>query len=62
MTGDLVESAVQRFRELSPKVLLRSADTIHLVSARDHGLDAIYSSDARVLAAAPEFAIRGLTA
>ena len=62
LTEDLVESAVQRFRELSPKVLLRSADTIHLVSAQEHGLDAIYSNDARVLAAAPEFDIRGLTA
>ena len=52
---------MQRFRAVSPKVLLRSADTIHLVSARENGLDAIYSNDARVLAAAPEFDIRGLT-
>lgn len=62
LTEDLVASAVQRFRAVSPKVLLRSADTIHLVSARENGLDAIYSNDARVLAAAPEFDIRGLTA
>ena len=45
-------SAVRRFRELSPKVPLRSADAIHLVSAHQHGLDAVYTNDARVLAAA----------
>jgi predicted nucleic acid-binding protein len=33
----------------------------HLVSAREHGLDAIYTNDARVLAAAPQFRIRGET-
>ena len=60
LTDDLVASAVQRFREFSAKVALRSADTIHLVSVREHGLDAIYSNDARVLAAAPEFSVRGL--
>ena len=59
LTEDLVASAVLRFRELSPKVPLRSADAIHLVSAREHGLDAIYTNDARVLAAASEFGIRG---
>ena len=61
LTDDLVALAVRRFRELSPKVALRSADTIHLVCAREHGLNAIYSNDARVVAAAPEFRLRGLT-
>ena len=59
LTDDLVASAVRRFRELSPKVPLRSADAIHLVSAQEHGLDAIYTNDARVLAAASAFGIRG---
>lgn len=62
LTEDLVASAVRRFRELSPKVLIRSADAVHLVSAQEHGLDAIYTSDGRVLAAASEFGIRGETA
>jgi predicted nucleic acid-binding protein len=61
LTEDLVSSAAHRFRELPPNVLIRSADAIHLVSASAHGLDAIYSNDARVLAAAAEFDIRGLT-
>ena len=62
LTEDLVASAVRCFRALSPKVPLRSADAIHLVSAHEHGLDVIYTSDARVLAAASEFGIRGQTA
>ncbi|MGH9258253.1 MAG: type II toxin-antitoxin system VapC family toxin [Vicinamibacterales bacterium] len=62
LTEDLVAAAVHRFRELSPKVLLRSADAIHLVSARAHGLATIYTNDVRVLAAASGFGIRGQTA
>jgi predicted nucleic acid-binding protein len=62
LTEDLVTSAVRRFRELSPKMALRSADAIHLVSAQEHGLDLIYTNDVRVLAAAPAFGIRGRTA
>ena len=59
LTADLIASAVRRFRELSPRVPLRSADAIHLVSAHEHGLDAIYTNDAHVLAAASAFGIRG---
>ena len=59
LTDDLVASAVRHVRELSPKVPLRSADAIHFVSAQAHGLDALYTNDARVLAAASEFGIRG---
>ena len=61
LTEALVTSAVRRFRELSPKVPLRSADAIHLVSAHAHGLGAIYTNDARVLAAASAYGIRGHT-
>lgn len=61
LTDDLVASAVRRFRELSPKVPLRSADAIHLISAREHGLDAVFTNDARVIAAASEFGCRGQT-
>ena len=62
LTDDLVASAARRFRELPAKVLIRSADAIHLVSAQEHGLDAIYTNDGRVLAAASEFGIRCETA
>jgi len=59
LTDDLVASAVQRFRNLSAKMALRSADAIHLVSASEHGFDAIYSNDVRILTAAPQFGLRG---
>lgn len=59
LTDELVASAVRRFRQCSPKLLLRSADAIHLVSAQAHGFDTIFSNDGRVLAAAPLFGVRG---
>ena len=59
LTDDLVASTVLRFRQRPSKVPLRSADAIHLVSAKAHGFEAIYSNDARVLAVASEFGLRG---
>jgi predicted nucleic acid-binding protein len=59
LTDDLVASTVQRFRHRPSRVPLRSADAIHLVSAREHGFDRIYSNDTRVLAVASEFGLRG---
>ena len=41
-------------------VFLRTADAIHLVTARQQGFRSIYSSDRHLLAAAPHFGLRGL--
>lgn len=62
LTEELIASAVRRYRDLSPKVPMRSTDAIHLVSAQEHGLDAIYTNDDCVLAAASKFGLRGETA
>lgn len=62
LTDALVAAAVQRFRGLAPTLPVRSADALHLVSAREHGLGVIYSNDTRVLAAAPAFGLRGASA
>jgi predicted nucleic acid-binding protein len=59
LTDELTALASRRFRDLPSTVPLRSADAVHLLSAREHGLQDIYSNDARVLAAARHFGIRG---
>ncbi len=48
------------FRALPPREFLRSADAIHLASARLAGFDTIHSSDRHLLAAAPRFGLRGV--
>ena len=57
LTEDFAVKAVGEFKRLSPRLALRTADAIHLVSAKQHGLSVVYTNDARMLAAAGEFGI-----
>jgi predicted nucleic acid-binding protein len=57
LTEHFVAQAVSEFRRLSPRVALRTADAIHLVSAKQHGLSVIFTNDVRMLAAAVEFGV-----
>ena len=57
LTEDFAVKAVGEFRRLSARVALRTADAVHLVSAKQHGLPVLYTNDARMLAAAKEFGI-----
>jgi predicted nucleic acid-binding protein len=59
LTEELIVEAAAAFRRLSPKLVLRTADAIHLASAKAHGLKAVYTNDLRMLAAADEFKLRG---
>lgn len=59
LTDDLLAAAITCFRDLSPRMALRSADAIHLVSVQAHGLESIYSNDRRILDAAPVLGLRG---
>jgi predicted nucleic acid-binding protein len=61
LTDELIIEAAAAFRRLAPKLVLRTADAIHLVSARAHGLKAVYTNDLRMLAAAGEFKLRGIS-
>lgn len=59
LTEELIAEAAAAFRRLSPKLVLRTADAIHLASAKAHGLKAVYTNDVRMLAAAGEFKLHG---
>ena len=51
-----VESAT---RAMAANMLIRAGDAIHLVSAGDAGLKAVWSNDRRLLAAAASFGLTG---
>jgi predicted nucleic acid-binding protein len=38
---------------------LRTADAVHLVTAKSHAFDELYSNDIHLLAAAPHFSLEG---
>jgi len=59
LTEELIIEAAAAFRRFAPKLVLRTADAIHLTSARQHGLKTVYTNDLRMLAAASEFKLRG---
>ena len=56
-TEDFAVKAASEFRRLSPRLALRTADAIHLVSAKQHGFSVVYTNDARMFAAAGEFGV-----
>lgn len=47
------------FRSLPRSVILRAGDALHLATARANDLERVYSNDARLLAAARYFEVRG---
>ena len=57
--GRLIERACRAVRDLPASVFLRAGDVIQLVSAREANEAEIWTSDRRVIEAAPHF---GLTA
>lgn len=55
LTHELVIEAAAAFRALAWELTLRTADAIHLASAKQHGLRVVFTNDTRMLAAAGVF-------
>ncbi len=62
LTEGLIVAAAAAFRRLSPKLALRTADAVHLASAKEHGMKVVYTNDVRMLAAAGSFSLRARSA
>jgi predicted nucleic acid-binding protein len=61
ISAKLVTGLSERIRQLNRTVYLRSADALHLASAREQGFHEVYSNDRHLLAAATHFGLRGLS-
>ena len=60
LSAAVMTAVVDLFRHLPSEVFLRTGDAVHLISAREHGFQEIFSSDRRLLAAAQHAGIAGL--
>lgn len=56
----LINSACDRLAALSPGIILRAADALHLTCAAEAGFKEIHSHDKHLLTAAPHFGLRGV--
>lgn len=59
LTESIIVSVVDSIRMLPQSVFLRTADAVHLVTAKTTGFSDIYSNDTHLLAAAPHFGLEG---
>lgn len=61
LTADLAARAAAAFARLPRTVYLRAADALHLICAREHGLEKIYTNERHMAAAARHFRLRSMT-
>ena len=60
LTESVVASVLSELKNLPGRLFVRTADALHLVTAKDKRFREIYSNDTHLLAAAPHFGIEGL--
>lgn len=58
-TPAILQSAVEKYRQLPADVFLRAGDAIHLATAAEARLREIFTNDRHLLAAAPHFGLVG---
>ena len=57
VTDALISTAAESIRAMGKRITIRSADALHIICAREHGLRRIYTNDRLMLLAAPAFGI-----
>ena len=61
VTEGLTANAAESIQNLGKRITIRSADALHLVCAREHGLHRVYTNDRHMARAAPVFGVEAIT-
>jgi uncharacterized protein len=60
VTDSLIANTAESIRTLGKSITIRSADALHLVCARAHGLQRVYTNDRHMLLAATAFGVEAM--
>lgn len=62
ITDKLIIDTAESIRTLGKTTTIRSADALHLICAKSHGLRRVYTNDRHMLLAAPVFGVDAVAA